>query len=352
MFKRLISLGIQKTQSRTRKFRIRMINIIVLLTIGLSVTYALVHLLVGDHPFIAFALLIYLIIALLTLSFNYLKKYHLTEYFLHILFPIWVAFTSILLGRDYQMESYLILSGLGAIFIFTNLKQRYYLLGWSFVLFLFTKIYFIYHPASLLPLTGKALPLLYILNGIAPVIAIGILTDNTFRNSQRMYQKLKEITANQEKIIEERTEEVKEQARALEVSNSELKRFSYISAHDLREPLRNIMSFSQLLERDLAANNYENIKEYSGYINSGINRIDSLTNDIVSYTEIEEHIPKTDAVDTQFIVNRIFSEMREVQEPLNLQAIHLPTVRMNGQLCTRLTPCSEMSVVYKRFRHN
>lgn len=333
MLKRLISVGIQQGQSSSQKFRIIMINIIVMLIIGLSATYSLLHVVVGDSIYAAIALLLCLVIAAAIFLANYLKKFYLTEFLLHFLFPIWVVSTSVLYGRDYQMESYLILSGLGALFIFTNHLKAYYFMTWSFILFFGTRIYFIFHPESLVPLTDKALPYLYILNGLAPIIAVGILVDRTFKHNKLLYRKLKDVSDNQEKIINERTKEVKKQAIALEISNQELKRFSYISAHDLREPLRNIMSFSQLLERDLDAQEFDNIKEYLNYINSGIKRIDSLTNDIVSYTELEEYIPKVEWVDTDFIVGSVLAGVGQAQEMIDLKVETLPKIKINGQMC-------------------
>jgi len=336
MLKKIISLGVEKNQRNARKFRIRMINTIVLLTILLSSVYAVMHLLVGDSPIVAIALFFYLIIATLTLLSNHYKKFQVTEFALHFIFPIWVVTTSLLIGKDYQMESYLLLSGLGSLFIFANPRRGYYFLAWSVLLFISTKVYFIFHPDSLVPLTGKALPLLYILNGIAPLAAVGILMDNTFKHNVKLYRKLKEVSSNQEKIIEERTREVKEKAKALSLSNQELKRFSYISAHDLREPLRNIMSFSQLLERDVNANQFDNIKEYLMFINQGINRIDNLTKDIVSYTELEDHIPNTELVNTEEIVNSLYEDLGKAKEVINLKTENLPIVKINAEMCELL----------------
>ena len=52
-----------------------------------------------------------------------------------------------------------------------------------------------------------------------------------------------------ERSVELGTQSLAERARRLENSNQELKRFAYVAAHDLREPLRSISGFIQLLER-------------------------------------------------------------------------------------------------------
>lgn len=51
--------------------------------------------------------------------------------------------------------------------------------------------------------------------------------------------------ATLERLVEQRTHE-------LSTANRELERFSFIVAHDLQEPLRSILSFSQLVERGMA----------------------------------------------------------------------------------------------------
>lgn len=174
---------------------------------------------------------------------------------------------------------------------------------------------------------------MYVVHAAFPLMILSVLAETTLNNNIRLYDKLQSITKNQEKIIEKRTQEVYEKSKEIERSNQELKRFSYISAHDLREPLRNIMSFSQLLKRDLKQGQLDNVDEYLDYISSGISRIDSITKDIVSYTELEEYIEKISKIDTRFITHKIFSEIQDTGKALIFTTENLPKVHMNGQLC-------------------
>ena len=51
-----------------------------------------------------------------------------------------------------------------------------------------------------------------------------------------------------QKSQENLEEKVKERTKALEQSNKELQQFAYIASHNIKEPLRIIASFLQLLE--------------------------------------------------------------------------------------------------------
>lgn len=79
------------------------------------------------------------------------------------------------------------------------------------------------------------------------------------------------------------------QASDLARSNSELQRFAYVAAHDLREPLRTIVSYTSLLAMDkrLGAEADAETKENMGFIISAGKRMQQLITDLLTYSRVE-----------------------------------------------------------------
>ncbi|MGI9240318.1 MAG: HAMP domain-containing protein, partial [Verrucomicrobiales bacterium] len=74
------------------------------------------------------------------------------------------------------------------------------------------------------------------------------------RDFNQMSERLIEANSGLERKVEERTAE-------LEQSNAELAQFAYVASHDLKEPLRMVTSYVQLLERKLGKDLDEESKE-------------------------------------------------------------------------------------------
>jgi PAS domain S-box-containing protein len=85
------------------------------------------------------------------------------------------------------------------------------------------------------------------------------------------------------KIVEE---ELKKQNESLLNANEQLTQFAYIATHDLKEPLRTISSFSQLLTRACGATN-EKATKYAEFIIKSVERIRKLVDDLRIYTIIK-----------------------------------------------------------------
>jgi len=64
----------------------------------------------------------------------------------------------------------------------------------------------------------------------------------------------------------------------------ELRQFAYAVSHDLREPLRMIASYTQLLSRRYEPNLDDEGREFMGYVMEGVQRMDQLLTDLLSYS--------------------------------------------------------------------
>ncbi len=71
-------------------------------------------------------------------------------------------------------------------------------------------------------------------------------------------------------------------------SNRELERFAYISSHDLKEPLRMVTVYTQLLNRYLAGHLDETAKLYMDFILKGASRMRTLVDGLETYSNIDK----------------------------------------------------------------
>lgn len=69
-------------------------------------------------------------------------------------------------------------------------------------------------------------------------------------------------------------------------SNEELERFTYIASHDLKEPLRNITSFINLIERKLGRKADTELQEYMAYVTRNTRQMYSLIEDVLNFSRI------------------------------------------------------------------
>lgn len=114
-------------------------------------------------------------------------------------------------------------------------------------------------------------------------------------------QELQQYKLNLEETVKERTNQ-------LEQNNNELQTYTYTLAHDLRTPLRGIISFSQILSDEAKQNLVEEQQEFLDRIITAGKRMEALISDTlelasisrrplelttVNFTDIAEHIKFT-----------------------------------------------------------
>jgi len=105
--------------------------------------------------------------------------------------------------------------------------------------------------------------------------------------------------------------DLRRKAEQLERSNEDLEHFAYVASHDLKEPLRMVTSYVQLLERRYRNALDDDAREYIGFAVDGARRMSRLLDDLLKYYRSgKQNRPLTD-VDCGLLL----SNVRENLEP-------------------------------------
>jgi signal transduction histidine kinase len=91
--------------------------------------------------------------------------------------------------------------------------------------------------------------------------------------------------------------QLKDYALQLEQSNKELERFAYIASHDMKAPLRNIISFLSLIERKLKNHEDSDIHEFINFASSNARYMHTLVQDILEFSKISKVDEQLESVD-------------------------------------------------------
>jgi two-component system, chemotaxis family, sensor kinase Cph1 len=117
----------------------------------------------------------------------------------------------------------------------------------------------------------------------------------------------------------------------LEISNKELEEFAYVASHDLKEPLRMITSFLQLLEKRYSDSLNDEAKDFINYAVDGANRMDMMINDLLEYSRVESKEIEFKYINTGKAVNQALANLNPFIEENNAVITHdtLPVIYAN-----------------------
>lgn len=98
-------------------------------------------------------------------------------------------------------------------------------------------------------------------------------------------------------------EKLEAYAQELKDKNQELERFAYIASHDLKTPVRNIVSFLGLINRKLQNVDDEDLKHYIAYASQSARNMFSLVEDVLEFSRLNKNQElKFQVVDTNELV--------------------------------------------------
>jgi light-regulated signal transduction histidine kinase (bacteriophytochrome) len=138
--------------------------------------------------------------------------------------------------------------------------------------------------------------------------------------------------AQRARELERANEELAEAKMLLERSNEELQRFATVASHDLREPLRVVSGFAQMLERRYKDQLGEDGGRFIDAITGGVARMDEMIADLLAYARAGRADQPVEPVDCSAIVAEVLSALQVAVEEsgARIEVEQLPTVTGNA----------------------
>jgi PAS domain S-box-containing protein len=114
----------------------------------------------------------------------------------------------------------------------------------------------------------------------------------------------------------------------LERSNAELEQFAYVASHDLKEPLRMIRSYLQLLERRYTDTLDEDAQDFIDFAAHGADRMRQMIDDLLEYSRVGRTDGELEPVDCDQVLHVVQHNLEVIVEEAGatVEVGALPTV--------------------------
>lgn len=159
----------------------------------------------------------------------------------------------------------------------------------------------------------------------------------SLREKQRKIETLTKENSFQALLLEQ-SGQISVQNEQLKQVNEELRQFAYITSHDLKEPLRMIGSFTQIIDNQYADKLGTDSEIYFKYINEGVNRMNSLLDALLQYATIGKNEIGPEPIDVGNIVRMARANLKvNIEETdANILCTEMPVVTSVQSLLIQL----------------
>jgi len=145
------------------------------------------------------------------------------------------------------------------------------------------------------------------------------LTDRT-EALEASHRRLENVSTR----LETARSNLSDRTEALAASNRELESFAFAASHDLREPLRTLVSYSSLLEQDLGDDLSEDVAQDLHYIVQAANRMDSLIDDLLALSRTGRRAVLMEDVDIEDCVQDSLDALNAVVRQTHAEIVRDP----------------------------
>ena len=131
-----------------------------------------------------------------------------------------------------------------------------------------------------------------------------------------------EMEKKKSKELQKAQKDLEKRADELTRSNKELEEFAYIASHDLQEPLRKVKTFGDRLTQKYGEALGDQGQDYLKRMGSATSRMQTLINDLLTYSRVTSKAQPFTAVNLNSIVREVLSDLEIKIKEANAQ-IHV-----------------------------
>jgi len=145
---------------------------------------------------------------------------------------------------------------------------------------------------------------------ILPTVFVFILASLNAKLIKNLRITNAELDRSNGKLFEE-TQKLSNTKLLLESSNQKLERYAYAASHDLKQPIRTISSFTQLLSMRLKKLGMDDgkISDYIYHVESGAKRMDIQLEELLSYSKVNSN-DKINLHNVNDILNDVLQDLK------------------------------------------
>jgi signal transduction histidine kinase len=136
------------------------------------------------------------------------------------------------------------------------------------------------------------------------------IRDLNNRLAEQMIQ-IRQLNSSLEERVHEKTKELESAVVKLQNTNQELERFTYVTSHDLQEPLRQIASFSNLLSLKYGNQLDDAGRRYLEYSVAGAKRLQSMLRGLLQYTLIHPSAVHVSEFPIEAMIHSVVDELQQ-----------------------------------------
>ena len=139
---------------------------------------------------------------------------------------------------------------------------------------------------------------------------VGAFTD--IHEQKQAEALLRQSEEELEFLVKKRTEE-------LERSNEDLQQFAHVASHDMKEPVRKIKIYSELLSEELEDQINEQAKQYLSKIQNASNRMLLMMDGVLRYAGMDAFLEGIESIDLNDIMQTVETDLEMVIQKKNAE---------------------------------